>query len=142
MTATPQLPTAPAAPTPAPVLAVAAVDAQLHGRNLRSAAVIAGILDAGLLDHVGQPSKLPTALFPDVDEDTVQAIYNLGVAVGIRGGKVLLRPQWDPTTLDRFRDALDQAGYQAMGSSVATAAQCGRRQHPAAKNLPLWGDEQ
>ncbi|BCK73972.1 hypothetical protein Srufu_079250 (plasmid) [Streptomyces libani subsp. rufus] len=142
MTATPQLPTAPAAPTPVPTLDVATVDAQLHGRNLRSGHVIAGVLDAGLLDHVGQPSKLPTALFPDVDEDTVQAIYNLGVAVGVRGGKLLLRPQWDPASLDRFQDALDKAGYQAMGASVATAAQCGRRQHPTAEDLPLWGDEQ
>ena len=134
MTTAPQL--------PADTTGTATVDAQLHGRNLRSAAVIAGILDAALLDHVGQPSKLPTALFPDVDPDTVQAIWNMGVAVGIRGGKVLLAPQWDPSALDRLQRALDEVGYTAMAGSVATAAGCGRRHHPADNELLLWGDEQ
>ncbi|MFG2532800.1 hypothetical protein [Streptomyces sp. NPDC048516] len=143
MTTTPQLPTptAPARTTPSPALDVAAVDAQLHNRNLRSAAVIAGVLDAGLLNHAGRPDRLPTALFPDVPEDAVQAIWNMALVVGIWAGKAMLRPQWNPAMLDRLRDALDEAGYQAMGASVATAAQCGRGQHTD-EDLPWWGDEQ
>ncbi|MFI0156264.1 hypothetical protein [Streptomyces lydicus] len=138
MTTTPHPPAA----GPVPVLDVTAVDAQLHARNLRSAAVIAGVLDAGLLNHAGRPDRLPAALFPDVPEDAVQAIWNMALVVGIWAGKAMLRPQWDPTTLDRFRTALDEAGYTAMGGSVTTAAQCGRRQHPADEDLLLWGDDQ
>lgn len=139
MTTTPQLPTPPAASppaTPGPV----AVDQELHGRNLRSAHVIAGVLDAGLLNHAGRPEKLPTALFPDVDPDAVQAIWNMALVVGIWAGKAMLRPRWEPEMLDRFRDALDAAGHHAMATSVNTAAQCGRRQHPADDELLLWGD--
>ncbi|MFE7780300.1 hypothetical protein [Streptomyces nigrescens] len=127
---------------PAPAADVAAVDQTLHTRNLRSAHVIAGILDAGLLNHAGRPDKLPTAMFPDVPEDAVQAIWNMALAVGIWAGKALLRPQWRPEELDRFQRALDEAGHRAMAGSVAVAAQCGRRTHPADEDLLLWGDHE
>ena len=126
---------------PAATPDIASVDAQLHARNLRSAAVIAGVLDAGLLNHAGHPSKLPAAMFPDVPEDAVQAIWNLALVVGIWAGKALLRPQWEPQTLDRFRTALDEVGYVAMAASVNTAAQCGRRhQQPAEDEMLVWGE--
>lgn len=127
---------------PAPAADVAAVDQTLHTRNLRSAHVIAGILDAGLLNHAGRPDKLPTAMFPDVPEDAVQAIWNMALAVGIWAGKAMLRPQWEPSALDRFQRALDAAGHHAMAGSVAAAAQCGRRMHPADEDLLLWGDHE
>ncbi|MFF3547146.1 hypothetical protein ACFYXD_35575 [Streptomyces platensis] len=135
MTTGPQLPTT----TP---LDVAAIDEALHGRNLRSAAVIAGILDAGLLNHAGRPDKLPTAMFPDVPEDAVQAIWNMALTVGIWAGKAMLRPQWRPEELDGFQRALDEAGHRAMAGGVAVAAQCGRRTHPADEDLLLWGDHE
>lgn len=135
MTTTPQL------PGPATV-DVAALDEALHGRNLRSATVIAGILDAGLLNHAGRPNRLPTAMFPDVPEDAVQAIWNMALAVGIWAGKAMLRPQWRPEELDRFQRALDEAGHHAMAGGVSVAAQCGRRTHPADEDLLLWGDHE
>jgi hypothetical protein len=125
MTTTPQLPTTP------DTADTAAVDEVLHGRNLRSAHVIAGVLDAGLLNHAGRPDRLPTALFPDVPEDVVQAIWTMALTVGIWAGKALLRPQWEPEALDRWQRALDDVGYRAMAGSVATAASCGRHTpHP------------
>ncbi|GAA0500766.1 hypothetical protein [Streptomyces olivaceiscleroticus] len=105
----------------------AAVDQTLAARNLRSAEVIAGVLDAGLLHAVGRPDKLPTVLFPDVDENVVQAIFDLGVKVGVWGGQAMLRPQWDPTVLDRFQRELEAGAYEQMGRRVRSAAQCGRR---------------
>ncbi|MEU7435709.1 hypothetical protein AB0B07_33450 [Streptomyces sioyaensis] len=136
MTLTPELPTV------ADTVTAAAIDEVLHGRNLRSAHVIAGILDAGLLNHAGRPDKLPTALFPDVDPDAVQAIWNMALTVGIWAGKAMLRPQWRPEELDRFQRALAEAGHHAMASSVTIAAQCGRRSHPADEDLLLWGDHE
>ncbi|MFJ6608137.1 hypothetical protein [Streptomyces lydicus] len=136
MTTTPQ-PT-----TPAPTTQVPAVDEVLHARNLRSAAVIAGVLDAGLLNHAGRPDRLPTALFPDTDPDTVQAIWNMALVVGIWAGKAMLRPQWQPEDLDRFQTALDEAGHHAMARGVAVAAHCGRTVHPADEDLLLWGDHE
>jgi len=136
MTTTPEIPTLPGTVGPAAVAEV------LHGRNLRSAHVIAGILDAGLLNHAGRPDRLPAALFPDVPEDTVQAIWNMALTVGIWAGKAMLRPQWEPSALDRARDALDEAGYRAMAGGVAIAAQCGRTAHPADEDLLLWGDHE
>lgn len=133
MTTTPELPNIPDTVT---------ADPALHARNLRSASVIAGILDAGLLNHVGLPDKLPNALFPDVDPDAVQAIWNMALGVGIWAGKAMLRPQWRPEDLDRFQRALDDVGYHAMARSVAVAAQCGRTAHPADENLLLWGDHE
>jgi len=136
MTTTPQLPTTPDA------VDTAAVDQALHARNLRSAHVIAGVLDAGLLNHAGRPDRLPTALFPDVDPDAVQSIWTMALTVGIWAGKAMLRPQWEPSALDNARHALDEAGYHVMGGSVATAAQCGRPSHPADDDLLLWGDHE
>ncbi|MEW1754163.1 hypothetical protein [Streptomyces angustmyceticus] len=136
MTLTPELPTIPA------TVDTTAVDQTLHGRNLRSAHVIAGILDAGLLNHAGRPDRLPTALFPDVDPDALQAIWNMALTVGIWAGKAMLRPQWRPEDLDRFQRALDEAGHHAMAGGVAVAAQCGRTAHPADDDLLLWGDHE
>ncbi|MFJ8677188.1 hypothetical protein [Streptomyces sp. NPDC093589] len=130
MTTTPQLPATP------DTAATAATDEALHTRSLNSAHVIAGILDAGLLHHVGRPDKLPTALFPDVDPGAVQAIWNMALGVGIWAGKAMLRPQWEPEALDRHRDALADVGYTAMAASVRTASNCGRRTpHPADDDL-------
>lgn len=130
--------TAPQLPTPTLI----DVDQALHGRNLRSAAVIAGILDAGLLNHAGRPDRLPTAMFPDVPEDVVQAIWNMALVVGIWAGKAMLRPQWRPEDLDRFQQALDEAGHIVMAGGVAVATQCGRTAHPADEDLLLRGDHE
>lgn len=139
MTTTP----APELPTTPPTIDVQTVDEALHSRNLRSAHVIAGILDAGLLNHAGRPDRLPTALFPDVPEDALQAIWNMALTVGIWAGKAMLRPQWEPRDLDRFRDALSQAGHHAMANGVSTAAQCGRHTtHPADDDLRAWGEHE
>lgn len=119
MTTTPELPAAD----------VDQVDQTLHHHNLRCAHVIAGILDAGLLAHVGRVDKLPTALFPDVDPDTFQAIWNMGVAVGVWGGKAMLRPQWDPSVLNGLQRQLADGAYEHMAGAVKTAASIGR--HPA-----------
>ncbi|MFK8851286.1 hypothetical protein [Streptomyces sp. Ac-502] len=120
MTTTPQAPD------------TAAADHTLHARNLYSAHVIAGVLDAGLLAHAGHPDRLPHALWPDADPDLVQAIWNQALTVGIWAGKALLGPRWRPEELDQHQHALADAGFTAMARGVRTAASCGRTHpHPA-----------
>lgn len=123
MTTAPQLP-APTAPATADV---AAVDKALTQRAVTSADMLTGILAAGTLDAVGQPGKLPTALWPDVPEELVAAIYGHGLAVGYRAGRIVSAPQWDPEQFDRLRTALAEAGYTAMAARVQVTASHGRR---------------
>lgn len=120
--------------TPAPPASnadVTAVDQALHNRAVTSADMLTGILTAATLDTVGQPTKLPTALWPDLPEDLVTAIYEHGLRVGYRAGRIVSAPRWNPEALDRLRTALADAGYTAMARGVAVTASHGRRPHPA-----------
>lgn len=130
MTTTPQHP----APT---VVDVAAVDQALAHRNVTSADMITGVLAAATLDVLGQPTKLPTALWPDVPEEVVTAIYEHGLRVGYRAGRIVSAPTWEPEALDRLRTALTDAGYAVMASQVTVTASHGRR-----NTNPAYGDHQ
>ncbi|MFF6903481.1 hypothetical protein [Streptomyces hydrogenans] len=120
--------------TPTADAAVAAVDRTLADRAASSAEFLAGILAAAMLDTEGQPTKLPSLLFPDVDPDVVQQVWDKALVVGYRMGRISARPQWDAAGLRRLRAALADAGYEAMAGqadrSLATL------QHPADTATP------
>ncbi|MFE7547011.1 hypothetical protein [Streptomyces gardneri] len=97
----------------------AAVDQALAERAASSGEYLAGILAAAMLDTVGQPEKLPTLLFPDLDPDVVERVWNTALPVGVRMGKLLARPQWDEAALRRLKAALADAGYTTMSRQAA-----------------------
>lgn len=75
---------------------------------------LSGIIAVAMLDTVGQPDKLPTLLFPDLDPDIVERVWNAALPVGFRLGRLVDRPQWDAASLRRLRAALADAGYTSM----------------------------
>ncbi|MFB7592407.1 hypothetical protein [Streptomyces sp. NPDC056169] len=94
----------------------AAADQALAARCTTSGEYLAGILADAMLDTVGQPDKLPSLLFPDLDPDVVERVWNTALPVGYRMGKLAGRPQWDTAGLRRLRAALAAAGYDAMAA--------------------------
>jgi hypothetical protein len=110
------------------------VDRVLADRAASSAEFLAGILSASMLDAAGQPERLPALLFPDVDPDVVQAIWNTASTVGYRMGRISARPQWDAAGLRRLRAALTEAGYDAMAGQVDRSL--ATLQHPADTSTP------
>ncbi|MFE1767286.1 hypothetical protein ACFW81_24090 [Streptomyces angustmyceticus] len=103
-----------------------AVDHALAERAVTSADMLTGVLAAATLDVLGQPTKLPTVLWPDVPPEVVTAIYEHGLRVGYRAGRIVSAPTWEPEALDRLRTALADAGYRAMTRQVAVTASHGR----------------
>lgn len=122
MTTTP----APELPATPPTIDVQTVDKTLAQRAVTSADMLTGILAACTLDALGQPGTLPTALWPDLPPEVVTAIYEHGLRVGYRAGRIVAAPTWDPDQLDRLRTALTDAGYTAMGNLAAIPASHGR----------------
>ncbi|MET9053338.1 hypothetical protein ABZW50_19550 [Streptomyces bacillaris] len=120
-TAPGSIPATPDAPSPA------AVDQVLAARCQSSGDYIAGLLAAAHLEAAGTVRKLPTALFPDWDPVMVQAVWDAALPVGFQAGKLSARPTWTPDALNRLREALDEAGFRAMGGLVARSASL----HPA-----------
>lgn len=135
MTTTPELPTAP------PAVDITAVDRALAARAVTSADMLTGILAASTLDAVGQPGKLPTVLWPDVPPELVTAIYEHGLRVGYRAGRIVSAPAWEPEALDRLRTALADAGYTAMASRVAVTASHGRHRADTEVDFARGGHE-
>ncbi|MFB7867404.1 hypothetical protein [Streptomyces sp. NPDC056069] len=89
-------------------------DQALAARALSSAEYLAGILAAAELDVVGQPSKLPELLFPDLDPKDVRRVWDTALTVGYRLRKLTERPRWDDAALRRLKGALADAGYGAI----------------------------
>jgi hypothetical protein len=110
---------------------VAATDAALDARAATSATVLHGIITAGMLQHAGQPRHLPTLMWPDTDPALVQAIWDAGLAVGIRVGRFMAASRWDAATLTRLRTDLADAGYAAMAGTLRATMDTAPSQHPA-----------
>ncbi|MFI0929652.1 hypothetical protein ACH4TP_37875 [Streptomyces sp. NPDC021012] len=94
-------------------------DRALADRAASSGEYLAGILAAAMLDTVGQPEKLPALLFPGLDPNAVELVWEKALVVGYRLGRLIERPRWDTASLRRLRTALADAGYEAMDSQVA-----------------------
>lgn len=100
-------------------LDVLGADAVLVGRAASAGMFLAGLIANGQLATVGSPDRLPQDLFPDVDPDVVQRIWQRALAVGLHAGRRSSSPALYRDELDRVSAALMEAGYRAMGRSVA-----------------------
>ncbi|WP_331746677.1 hypothetical protein [Streptomyces sp. NBC_00842] len=109
----------------------ASADQALADRCQTSGDYLAGLLAAGTLEAVGTPRKLPELLFADYDPAAVREIWNAALTVGYRAGKLSGQPKWTPEALGKLRDALNDAGYTAMGSKAARSAAIHPPRHPA-----------
>ncbi|MFD9721040.1 hypothetical protein [Streptomyces sp. NPDC059076] len=89
-------------------------DMPLTDRCASSGEFLAGLIAAGMLEHVATPTKLPSALFPDTDPELVNRIWNTALPVGYRAGLIAAAPRWTREDLQRLGAALREAGYQGM----------------------------
>ncbi|PVC80574.1 hypothetical protein DBP19_36160 [Streptomyces sp. CS090A] len=129
-------PSTTAAPSPA------AVDQALAERCQTSGDYIAGLLTHGHLEAAGTVTKMPTALFPDWPADMVQAVWEAALPVGFHAGRVSVRPTWAPDALNQACEALDGAGYTAMGRLAARSAALHPPRHPADADQPYAHDDE
>ncbi|MFE6126697.1 hypothetical protein ACFQ6Q_00270 [Streptomyces sp. NPDC056437] len=114
-----------------------------------SGAFLAGLIAAGMLDHVGTPKLLPTLLFPEfpnADPALIQAVWDRALPVGFRCGQLAAYPKWTPEGLDRMRQALREAGYEGMGRLAGRSANTIRPRtqtgvHPADTDHPHTHDQ-
>lgn len=101
------------------VLQVTLADAVLGGRAAVDGAHIAGLIAAAQLDTAGRPDRLPQDLFPDVDPEVVQRVWQRALVVGIRAGQLMQAPRFRRDQLARLQGELEAAGFAAMGGAVA-----------------------
>lgn len=97
---------------------VAYVDGVLAGRAMSSAVFLAGLIANGQLETAGRPDKLPADLFPHVDPDVVQAIWDRALAVGLHAGRVSASPRLYRDQLLRVQGELEAVGFEAMARLV------------------------
>lgn len=116
------------------------VDGPLAARAATSATVLNGIIAGGMLESVGQPSKLPTLIWADADQELVLDIWNRALAVGFRAGRFAGGPRWDAATLTRLRAQLADAGFVAMARAMDMTMAAAPSQHPADRETPAAQD--
>lgn len=97
---------------------VARQDAMLCGRASSSGEFLAGLILNGQLETVARPEKLPADLFPHVDPDVVQAIWDRALAVGLHAGRVSAAPRLYRDQMLRVQGELEAVGFEAMGRLV------------------------
>ena len=114
MTAVPELPAADVDQG----AGVAYADGVLAGRCMSSALFLAGLIANAELETVGRPDRLPQDLFPHVDPDVVQAVWDRALAVGLHAGRVSASARLWRDQMARVQEALAEAGFRAMGRMV------------------------
>lgn len=122
MTTSPITPAAvpePTATAEEAAFAVMRTDAVLTGRAMSAGAFLAGLLLNAQLETAGRPDKLPRDLWPDEDQALVQAVWERALAVGLHAGRTMVTPRLYRDQMDRITGQFEEAGYQAMGGSVA-----------------------
>jgi hypothetical protein len=127
---TPSLPT-PTAGNDEVRVPPSAVDFVCGGRNTSTAQHIAGLLNAGQLETVGTPRKLPMDLFPDVDPAVVQEIWDRACVVAWRAAQYAAAPRFYRDQLARLQGQLREAGFEAMGAMVGRSLRIASVPHPA-----------
>ncbi|MGW2725747.1 hypothetical protein [Streptomyces sp. NPDC001492] len=93
-------------------------DGVLAGRAMSSAVFLAGLIANGQLETAGRPDKLPADLFPHVDPDVVQAIWDRALAVGLHAGRVSASPRLYRDQMARVQAEFERVGYEAMARMV------------------------
>lgn len=109
--------TTPGTEATAPVDVVYA-DGVLAGRAMSSAVFLAGLIANGQLETMGRPDKLPADLFPHVDPDVVQAIWDRALAVGLHAGRVSASPRLHRDQMARVQGEFEAIGFEAMARMV------------------------
>ncbi|MCI3279186.1 hypothetical protein [Streptomyces cylindrosporus] len=105
-------------PETEPAVDVPYADAVLAARAMSSAVFLAGLIANGQLETVGRPDRLPQDLFPHVDADVVQAIWDRALAVGLHAGRVSASPRLHRDQLARVQGQFEAIGFEAMARSV------------------------
>ena len=93
-------------------------DAMLCGRAASSGEFLAGLILTGQLETVGRPDRLPQDLFPHVDPDVVQAIWDRALAVGLHAGRVSAAPRLYRDQMLRVQGEFAEVGWHAMARMV------------------------
>ncbi|MEU1134448.1 hypothetical protein ABZ383_32085 [Streptomyces sp. NPDC005900] len=118
-------------PETAPTPDTPTTDQTLTARAETSGQWIAGLIATAMLDTVATPHQLPHLLFPDIDPDTVDRIWNLALPVGYRAGQLAAAPRFHRDTLHRLQTALTDAGYTAMARLTQQTRNTLPPAHPA-----------
>lgn len=93
--------------------------AMSSGQAMSSAEFWSGLLVAALVDTAGSPRKLPADMWPDVDPAVVQEIWDRACVVAGRAAQFASSPWLHRDRLQRLQEQLTEAGFHAMGDSVA-----------------------
>ncbi|MGW2384371.1 hypothetical protein [Streptomyces sp. NPDC001658] len=107
------------------------MDAVLSGRAMSAAVFLAGLLATAQLETVGRPEKLPQDLFPHVDPEVVEAIWQRGLAVGLHAGRVSASPRLYRDQMLRVQGEFEAVGFAVMGRLVDRSRQVVDPPHPA-----------
>jgi hypothetical protein len=97
----------------------ARVDAVLVARASSAAVFLTGLLVNSELETVGRPDRLPADLFPDVDPDVVERVWQRALAVGLHAGRVSAAPRMFRDQMTRVQGLFEAAGFAAMGRAVS-----------------------
>ncbi|MFI2620434.1 hypothetical protein [Streptomyces sp. NPDC018584] len=137
--------TTPTGPTPATTTSssrTAEHDQALTDLATSSGHWLAGLITAGMLDTAGTPDRLPELAFTHhgLDPAAVREIWQAGLAVGYRAGRIATTPRLHRDTLTRLQTALTHAGYTAMGRLTAQSLTV-TAVHPADDDTVRGGHE-
>lgn len=99
-------------------LEVLRADAVYVGRASSSGEFLAGLIVNGQLHTAGRPERLPADLFPEVDPEVVQRIWDRALAVGLYAGRVSAAPRLYRDQMARHAAELEAVGWEAMGRAV------------------------
>ena len=101
------------------------------GQAVSSGEYWAGLLAAALVDTAGSPLKLPMYMWPDQDAVVVQEIWDMACVVAVRAAQFAASPRLHGARLQMLQAQLTQAGFDAMGGSVARSRRLVEGVHPA-----------
>ena len=106
-------------------------DGVLAARARSSAEYLAGLLAAAELETAGAARKLPADLWPDVDAEVVQEIWDRACAVAWQASRVAASPWLYRDRLQALQAALKECGFRAMAGLVGrTHRLVVRAEHP------------
>jgi hypothetical protein len=128
-----EIPTTPVPSAADDAFEVMRADAVFTGRAMSSGQFLAGLIANAQLETVGRPEKLARDMWPDGDPVLIQAVWERALAVGFHAGRVSSAPRLYRDQLERIADQFAEAGFLAMGGSVARSRRLVAPQvlHPA-----------
>jgi hypothetical protein len=104
-------------------------DTELAARATASALHVAA-MTAAMLEVAGRPDRLPTLLWPDLDPQVVQAIWDKATAVATLAARRTHTARLDTGWLVGAHTALAEAGWHAMAARIRPALPAAPDQQP------------